>query len=282
MEDALHTNGKMASNRFHRFIEYYIKGVIPYFSTFSNSGRVLIRFFLNRHLPPPPMYLRNKFSYGRKIGFFVDKFPSGGGHFSAVFYRNEYGPLDVAGKTVIDVGASIGDTAIYFLIKGAKRVIAIEPNILAIHYLQRNINLNRFDDKITVVNAAVGREHSTMIIDPSSPPETGYKPNVAAVGVEISVIPLADIIESLGHDVVLKLDCEGCEFEALESIPSSILSNVDEIFLEFHRNPITIANRLEAAGFGVEYDRTSNMGYLHARNVYASRAKHLDSMTNQH
>jgi len=36
--------------------------------------------------------------------------------------------LDVKGKVVIDVGAYIGDSAIYFALKGARKVIALESH----------------------------------------------------------------------------------------------------------------------------------------------------------
>jgi hypothetical protein len=44
------------------------------------------------------------------------------------FVEKQYNWLDVKGKTVVDVGANIGDTAVYFSkIKHAKQVIAFEP-----------------------------------------------------------------------------------------------------------------------------------------------------------
>jgi len=44
-----------------------------------------------------------------------------------VFDYGEYEPLSVEGRVVVDVGAFVGDSAIYFALKGARRVIAIEP-----------------------------------------------------------------------------------------------------------------------------------------------------------
>ena len=43
------------------------------------------------------------------------------------FIKEQYKWLDVEGKNVVDVGANIGDTAIYFALKGAKHVYAFEP-----------------------------------------------------------------------------------------------------------------------------------------------------------
>ncbi len=57
-----------------------------------------------------------------------------------VFDCGEYGVLDVSGKVVIDVGASIGDSAIYFALKGARKVIAIEPHLVPMPKLWRALN----------------------------------------------------------------------------------------------------------------------------------------------
>ncbi|MEM3860276.1 MAG: hypothetical protein QW478_12900, partial [Candidatus Micrarchaeaceae archaeon] len=43
------------------------------------------------------------------------------------FFKDAYQFLKVEGKDVIDIGANIGDTAIYFAIKGARKVISLEP-----------------------------------------------------------------------------------------------------------------------------------------------------------
>lgn len=43
------------------------------------------------------------------------------------FLEQPYGILDVKGRDVVDVGAYIGDTALYFRLKGAKRIYAFEP-----------------------------------------------------------------------------------------------------------------------------------------------------------
>ena len=43
-------------------------------------------------------------------------------------FANEYEPFDVRGKVVLDVGAYDGDSAKYFLQRGAKEVIAIEKD----------------------------------------------------------------------------------------------------------------------------------------------------------
>jgi hypothetical protein len=50
--------------------------------------------------------------------------------YSATFYVFDYGdyePLDVKGKVVVDVGTYVGDSAIYFVLKGARRFLLLSP-----------------------------------------------------------------------------------------------------------------------------------------------------------
>jgi hypothetical protein len=43
--------------------------------------------------------------------------------------KSAYGLLDVKEKTVLDIGAYVGDTAEFFLKRGAKKVICIERDV---------------------------------------------------------------------------------------------------------------------------------------------------------
>ncbi|WOE50948.1 FkbM family methyltransferase [Sulfuracidifex metallicus] len=51
---------------------------------------------------------------------------------------------------VVDIGANIGDSAIYFALKGASHVYAFEPLPSVYKVALENIKLNSLDDKITL------------------------------------------------------------------------------------------------------------------------------------
>ncbi|MBP1357704.1 MAG: FkbM family methyltransferase, partial [Sulfolobus sp.] len=76
------------------------------------------------------------------------------------FYKEEYSFLNIENSktTIIDIGAFIGDTPIYFASKGAKKVIALEPNPPTYNLALDNIKLNRLEDKITLLNAGYGKK----------------------------------------------------------------------------------------------------------------------------
>ena len=58
---------------------------------------------------------------------------------SEIFFNEDYSKLNVHNKTVIDIGGFIGDSAIYFILKGAKKCITLEPFPANFKILLKNI-----------------------------------------------------------------------------------------------------------------------------------------------
>jgi len=73
------------------------------------------------------------------------------------FIERQYKWLDVEDKDVIDVGAALGDTAIYFALKGAKRVYAFEPYPYSYNIAKRNIRLNHLKKRSIFLMKVVER-----------------------------------------------------------------------------------------------------------------------------
>jgi len=68
-------------------------------------------------------------------------------------------PLDdinLRGREVVDVGAFVGDSTLYFLYKSAEKVIAIEPHRGAYEEMLYNLKLNGLEHKVIAINAALG------------------------------------------------------------------------------------------------------------------------------
>ena len=64
------------------------------------------------------------------------------GDIRGVFYFEEYKILKPENEIVIDIGASIGDSAIYFALNRAKHVIALEPYLSTFNLAVQNIKVN--------------------------------------------------------------------------------------------------------------------------------------------
>jgi FkbM family methyltransferase len=164
----------------------------------------------------------------------------------AVFYVFDYGDyesLNVKGKIVIDVGAFVGDSAVYFALRGARRVIAIEPHPGAYTEMLDNIKLNNLEGVIVPVNAGLASRPGKICIGNIGVEATGgiYHgpgdcPNT------VPAVTLGELMDRFGigpNDAVLKMDCEGCEFDIIPNDYEHVRL-FRELILEYHSN----ANKL--------------------------------------
>jgi len=160
--------------------------------------------------------------------------------YDAIFYVFDYGdyePLDVKGKVVVDVGAYVGDSAIYFALKGAKRVIAIEPHPGAFAEMLDNIRLNNLESVIIPINAGLASKLGKICIENIDASNTfaiyhrpGDCPNT------VPAIPLNELISRFDvdpNDAVLKMDCEGCEFDVILNDYEHV-KLFEEVVFEYH------------------------------------------------
>jgi hypothetical protein len=53
----------------------------------------------------------------------------------------------------------------------------------------------------------------------------------------VQAVTLADLLTPIDRCALLKLDCEGAEFEILEALPSALASRIDQIAMEYHTPP---------------------------------------------
>ena len=149
-------------------------------------------------------------------------------HINATFFQEEYKLIDVKDKVVLDIGASFGDTAIYFAMSGAKKIYAYEPLKEIYDLLVLNIKINNFSDVIIPYNKAVSSKKGKVYINPvknwSGGSSTKLEKNGEGYWVNTEPIRL---------DVdVLKMDCEGCEYDVFSNIKSL---DCKEIIMEYHK-----------------------------------------------
>ena len=135
-----------------------------------------------------------------------------------VFAKQEYGLVDVRGRVIVDVGAFVGDSAIYFVLKGARKVYAIEPHPGAYAEMLENIKLNNMQDKIVPINVAIGSKPGRAKIPNNyafNKAITYYESSINK-DTEVSMVTLEQIINNYKIEPdVLKMDCEGCEFDLI-------------------------------------------------------------------
>ena len=192
--------------------------------------------------------LNIKFSYKDKN----ITLPLNEGDIPAVFINEEYKFLNVDNENVIDIGANIGDSPIYFALNNAKRVIALEPYPYSYNIALKNIKTNKFEDNIILLNAGYGKD-GVIYIDSDFKNTTGSDLKNVQNGKEIKTISLKTLLNVYNiESAVLKMDCEGCEYNILNE-NNNTLRCFKRIQLEYHYGYEKIKNRLEEAGFTVKY-----------------------------
>jgi len=77
------------------------------------------------------------------------------------FVRGNYEVPEVLsglrGRDVIDVGANTGETALYFVLNGARKVIAVEPLPNVAKCAEENVNVSGLAERTKIANAILGK-----------------------------------------------------------------------------------------------------------------------------
>jgi FkbM family methyltransferase len=147
-----------------------------------------------------------------------------------------YGCVDVNDGVVIDIGAYIGETALYFIHKGAKRVYAFEPVEKFYKYLVRNISRNNLVGRIMAFGYGAWFRTTTIKTNINGT-GTGLRVDYSRPYVELKVRSLKDIFEMVyereGVIDLVKMDCEGCEYSLLR-IGEELLRLSRQYIIEIH------------------------------------------------
>lgn len=115
--------------------------------------------------------------------------------------ETHWGFLNCRNKTVLDIGADYGSTAVFFLHKGAKKVIAVESN-------------TEFFKKLQPLAAPI--------------------PNLIPFFKRVSCVnDFKNLLAQCNGGIVMKIDCEGCE-AVLLNLDDNLFRKVSEYGIELH------------------------------------------------
>ena len=188
---------------------------------------------------------------------------------SEIFYDEDYAKLPVQNKIVIDVGGFNGDSAIYFTLKGAAKVISLEPFPKNYEIANKNIYKNNFENTVVLLNAACAKENGFIKINSDYVGSDNIAKN-EKLGVEIPTMNLENLVNYYNViDGCLKIDCEGCEYDILLSCPKNILRRFSHIMLEFHHGTNKIVKKLNDCNYRVDIKflpnyKNNSRGYIFA------------------
>ena len=201
--------------------------------------------------------------------------------FEEIWGQKDYTPAGLeipSGATVVDIGANVGVFTLWAVMHGAARVIAVEPSPRMHEYLSRNVSSNRLDNVTVVQAACAGRKGEAVLYSRGiEVANTLYcQDALGSTFEELCRTPVATLddifklyeVESCG---LLKLDCEGAEYEVLLGASDDVLRRISKITMEYHvglneHDPQELERHLRERGF--ETRKTPlfdpECGYLYA------------------
>ncbi len=153
-----------------------------------------------------------------------------------------------AGKVVLDIGGYIGDTARYFLKRGAREVIVYEPvekNVVCLRH-----NLAHDQERVQIIPKGIaGHDGAITILSNYPPGHIGFGNRDGRYSLSVSVESFSTILSRVQADIA-KVDCEGNEKYLLD-VDSSLLRRIPYWMIEVHAQPLRnqLARLFERAGF---------------------------------
>jgi len=268
------------------FLDFYLKGFIRYYKHFKNFFSVSIRVIINKY--PINAVLKNGTSVTLNGRFEVASIAVGFDNYTindeilviknklgtikllhgaqngdpiGVFFEEVYKMFPAKDQTIIDVGANIGDSSIYFALKGAKKIIAIEPFPANYELAKKNIELNNLQKIIDIDLAGCSNKSGFLTVD-NKKSGGGASLTSSITGTKIPLFSLENILKQNNLDsAILKMDCEGCEYDSILKTDNEIMRKFSTIIIEYHYGYQNLVEKLESCGFQVE--KTSPMYYSH-------------------
>lgn len=194
--------------------------------------------------------------FGNKqiYGNYVQALGAYGEYVSGVF--DTIYKFDWQDKTVVDIGGFIGDTALYFLSKGAKKVVVYEP--VAKNVKVMTMNLDGKEKLVQYHQKALAAENGPVFFS-SEQPQGSCGFGQATPGdyrVECSGVTISKILGDNYPIDVIKVDCEGGE-EHLLGMSYGEIRSVPYWIVETHTEDLytKIIKKFSDDGFSMIYEK---------------------------
>jgi FkbM family methyltransferase len=155
--------------------------------------------------------------------------------YTEIFIHNLYkaNREDIKDKIVFDLGANLGFFTLLCREYGAKKIIAVEAQPRIFEKLTKNVVGM---DNITILNKAITNKSNEMVtISYENGKSTLYDPNNATQDL-VETQTLTDLLSTIQteDDMVLKMDIEGAEYDALLDIDTRLLRKFKTLYIEIH------------------------------------------------
>lgn len=168
-----------------------------------------------------------------------------------VFVEKDYNLLSNESYVVFDIGMNIGISSLFFAMKdNITKIYSFEPVLATYNQALYNFDLNKkYSNKIKPFNVGLGGFTRTekVLYDSQMKGNCGIRlessPNISidkAQEIEIQIISIEEIIKDIfdrhvDQKIVLKIDCEGAEYEIIKKLEDqNLLMRIDVLMIEWH------------------------------------------------
>ena len=194
-----------------------------------------------------------------------------------VWMINEYDIEDFeinVNDTVIDIGAHIG---LFSLLVSQRcktgKILSFEPVRENFDLLVSNLKLNHIEN-VLPFNMAVSKnlDKLNLFLNDDQSAHSIFPKSSESISVESTSLQKIFEENKISSCKLLKLDCEGAEYEIIDSLPSEYLNKIQNIVMEYHSadtKPELVKNliqKIKNAGFKIKTrSHHDDMGFLIAR-----------------
>lgn len=169
-----------------------------------------------------------------------------------IFLDKEYNFICNSPCIVIDIGANIGIASIFFSQKQyVQKIYSFEPIIDTYRIAEKNLNINNITKVEGFYNFGLGGSNRVekFIFNKCSKGNSGIRGSLSPsynrkkVGDEVRTVQInkaSEILKPIIEEnkdlrIVIKMDCEGAEYEIIENLSKeNLLQKIDIIVLEWH------------------------------------------------
>jgi len=205
---------------------------IPRVCALFKNWPLFLSNYLFRRIQPAEYRFRN----GNRL---IDGTGTLAGTIAVVFVRREYGNIDKF-QTILDIGANMGSFMLYaaWSNSGAK-IYCYEPVPQNFALLTKNIEINSLMNRVIACQYAVADKCGPMdILLSASPLHSFYKVSSSS-GNEHEKVDCTTLREIIKHHKLekidlLKMNCEGAEYEILANCSPDEFERIFNIRLEYH------------------------------------------------
>lgn len=204
---------------------------------------------------------------GQRVAFWVR-----GGTFDVMIAKeilcddSEYRvPKPIDPKVILDVGANIGMTALYYLtLYPNAHLFCFEPLPENLELLRKN--LKPYANRVTIIPKGLGDAEGEFTYERSDDPRNfggggfhGRGHGDCSLSLPVTTLQRVATEYGITHVDLIKLDAEGAEWATLQGAPPKLIANAEVLIGELHgRDDLRLLQRLDQThvlGFEKSVDR---------------------------